>query len=71
MILIEKKANRTAMMRNFRPIGLLEVMRKVWTKMVTQGILPPSRLTRFFSRISLPSFQARAPPVSSFSSFMY
>jgi hypothetical protein len=28
------------MMGNFRPIGLLENLRKVWTKMVTRRILP-------------------------------
>jgi hypothetical protein len=28
------------MMGKFRPIGLLEVLRKVWTKMVTRRILP-------------------------------
>jgi hypothetical protein len=40
LILIQKKADRPAMMGNFRPIGLLEVLRKVWTKMVTRRILP-------------------------------
>jgi hypothetical protein len=38
LILIQKKADRFA--SNFRPIGLLEVLRKVWTKMVTRRILP-------------------------------
>jgi hypothetical protein len=28
------------MMENFRSIGLLEVLRKVWTKIVTSRILP-------------------------------
>jgi hypothetical protein len=40
LILIQKKANRPAMMGNFCPIGLLEVLGKVWTKMVTRRILP-------------------------------
>jgi hypothetical protein len=40
LILIQKKADRPAMMGNFRPIGLLEFLRKVWTKMATRRILP-------------------------------
>jgi hypothetical protein len=32
--------DRPAMMGNFRPIRLHEVLRKVWTKMVTRHILP-------------------------------
>jgi hypothetical protein len=38
LILIQKKADRPAMMGNFRQIGLLEVLRMVWTKMVTRRI---------------------------------
>jgi hypothetical protein len=40
LILIQKNAEKPAMLGNFRPIGLLEVLRKVWTKMITSRILP-------------------------------
>jgi hypothetical protein len=31
---------KPAMIGNFRPIGLLDVLRKVWTKMLMRKILP-------------------------------
>jgi hypothetical protein len=40
LILIQKNADKPAMLGKFRPIGLLEVLRKVWTKMITSRILP-------------------------------
>jgi hypothetical protein len=39
-MMIQKNAEKPAMMENFCPIGLLEVLRKVWTKMTTRRILP-------------------------------
>jgi hypothetical protein len=40
LILIQKNSEKPAMMGNFRPIGLLEILRKVWTKMLIWRILP-------------------------------
>jgi hypothetical protein len=39
LILIQKNLEKPAMMENFQPIGLLEVLRKVWTKMLIRRIL--------------------------------
>jgi hypothetical protein len=40
LIFVQKKTDHPAMMGNFRPVGLLEVLRTVGTKMVTRCILP-------------------------------
>ena len=40
LILIQKNLDKPAAIGNFRPIGLLEVLRKVWTKMILQRLMP-------------------------------
>jgi hypothetical protein len=64
IILIQKNAEKPAMTGNFRPIGLLKVLRKVWTKMVTHRILPLMGFHESFSPTNLRFSRAVAPPAS-------
>jgi hypothetical protein len=40
LILLQKNPAKPAGLGNFRPIGLIEVLRKVWTEMLTRRLLP-------------------------------
>ena len=38
--LIEKKMDKATEPSNFRPIGLIEILRKVWSKMLMNRVMP-------------------------------